>query len=234
MALSVSRTRIFEVSGGLSTNLGRRRFDHKHAANLGVGNPDFADIGAYEGPYRVNVVVMCWIDESYMNGGYERYYFDPCLYFAHLAGYRDVINKILVVKSGCLVPPYPEFNDPEKSPYLPGIKPVLPPGQSPPPEIRVETCNRPPESRAEFIDDFDNIRANVEPDYLCLSVDNSGSMKTIDIETHYSLAPDDNFKDWIQQNYPDITRARDGQFDFTNQAWVDEMRIQVQSIIDDL
>ncbi|MBA7637710.1 hypothetical protein ES703_45357 [subsurface metagenome] len=85
----------------------------------------------------------------------------------------------------------------------------------------------------ECIADFDRIRDGVVPDYLCLSVDNSGSMTTSTINPDPDY-PYTEFKNWIADNYPDtVIKARDVD-EFTNERWVDEMKIQVQSVIDDL
>lgn len=88
----------------------------------------------------------------------------------------------------------------------------------------------------DFINHFNRIRDGVVPDYLCLSVDNSTSMTTQHIQTAYSEA-DPNFIGWIKTNYPDtvIKRRDDPVLDeFDNERWVDEMRIQIQSVIDEL
>ena len=197
-----------------------------------------ADIGAYEFPPRV--VVMCWIDESspYHGGGGD--------FNGDLNNYQALINSLEgdVVKSGCLVPL------PAGEGGFRTIKGVLPenffPGD-PPPSVSVED---PPEgisiyefprtpttSRDDFISHFERICEGVVPDYLCLSVDNSGSMTTDTIEPHYSQEPGDNFIDWLKTNYPNtIRKRRDVEVlkEFENELWVDEMGIQVQSVIDDL
>jgi hypothetical protein len=219
--------------------LGYGRVDMNDVDNNGVGEPNYVDMGAYEsGPA---VVVMCWIDEShhfpggigdeeayYRRGGYTTFTID-------LTAYRNVINseKILVVKSGCLVPPDPNYPE--------GINAVLPEEYEydpnyPPEGISIEECNRWPDTNDvnEFIADFDRIRDGIEPDYVLLSVDNSGSMTTLSIQTAYG-----QFKTWLgdPNNYdfpkPSIV-TRDGEIDFTNERWVDEMRIQIQNVLDDL
>jgi len=168
-----------------------------------------ADIGAYE--FGVGqIVVMVWIDEStpYQNSS---------TYEADLVNYRALLNSgdVSIVQSGCLVPGMP-------------IAGVLPSGYSPPPEISVEESNRQPDLN-EIIADFDRIRDGV-PDYLCLSVGKSGSMSSP------PPAPGpgyDEFKSWIANNYPDtIVKTRDVD-EFDNERWVEEMKIQVQSVLDE-
>jgi len=185
--------------------------------------PNYVDIGAYEFASG-GIVVMVWIDESYMNGGLVQYYFDAPLYEEHLNQYRNIVSSCgAVIRSGCLVPPNPDLQE-----QAPGIEAVLPEGYDPPEDISVETCGRPP-SKNELIDDFDRICNGVVPDYLCLSVDNSGSLTTSRIQPGYG-----QFKDWIEENYPEtVIKARDGG-EFTKQAWVDEMRMQIQDVLEGL
>jgi len=221
--------------------LGLGRVDVRDVDNDGFGDPDYADIGAYEFPPRI--VVMCWIDESYYNGDFVTYYWDAELYDTHLAQYRDVIKskKIHVVKSGCLVPndtieyvlpegyfdpdPIPEYVNPDDPPE--GISIYKFPRDYPDPTL------------GDFISHFDRICDGVVPEYLCLSVDNSGSMTTSTINPYFGDPeldyPYTKFKEWIEDNYPEtVVNRRDGEDEFTNQAWIDEMRMQIQNVIDGL
>ena len=94
-----------------------------------------------------------------------------------------------------------------------------------------------------FITHFDRIRDGVVPDYLCLSVDNSGSMYTSTINPYDpdpALAyPYDKFITWLDDTYSISVNngnliRRDDWFDFENERWVDEMRIQLQNVVDGL
>jgi len=206
---------------------------------LGFHRP-YPDMGAYEGPTKV--VVMCWIDESYWPPDtLTRYYSEPQIFNEHFNEYANLINSSThyCVKSGCLVP----LNS---DPYIPpGIEPVLPedyfyPDPVPPQldpedwgaEISIYEFPRtnPTPVLQDFINHFDRIRDGVIPDFLCLSVDNSGSMTTSDIEPHYSQDQGDNFIDWIKDNYPDIIVKEQ---EFHDQAWVHEMTGQIQNVFDE-
>ena len=81
------------------------------------------------------------------------------------------------------------------------------------------------------------------PDYLCLSVDTSGSMMinlgsgwVPAIEPHYSKEPADNFIDWVKDNYPNtqILRRDTTEWDHSSshtERWFYEMKIQLQNVI---
>ncbi|GAG61510.1 unnamed protein product, partial [marine sediment metagenome] len=198
--------------------LARARIDI-YTDNTGTGDPNYADIGAYEFFYDLRIVVMCWIDESYWGGVY---YSDSTLYNAHLGQYRNLVPSVAIVKSGCRVPPNPNLQE-----TVPGIEPVLPEGYDPPPEISVETCSRKPNADdvEEFKDDFNDIRDGVVPDYLILIVDCSGSMTTTDIQPGYG-----EFKSWVEDNYlgTDIREQ-----EFLMQDWVNEITTGIQNLLEE-
>ncbi|MBA7685056.1 hypothetical protein ES703_93471 [subsurface metagenome] len=228
---------------------GLKRFNHRDVVNEGTGEPNYVEIGAYEvGP---RVVVMCWIDES-DNAYYSTT--DPNCeerFNDDLAKYRNLVDsgKFEIVKSGCLAP-LPK--GPGVPPPFRTIEGVLPYNYFDPPVPESVSVEDPPEgisiyefprtnpdpNRDDFINHFNRICDGMVPDYLCLSVDNSGSMYTSIIEPGYSEA-DPNFIGWIKTKYPDtIIKRRDvappDPDAFTNERWVDEMRIQIQNVVDDL
>ena len=82
---------------------------------------------------------------------------------------------------------------------------------------------------SSFISYFDRVRNGVVPDYLILSVDNSGSMDTLDIQEGYSMAQD-NFLDWIESNYPGTTTfERYPAYCWGDcERWVDEIKTAIE------
>ncbi|MBA7685054.1 hypothetical protein ES703_93469 [subsurface metagenome] len=97
----------------------------------------------------------------------------------------------------------------------------------------------------DFMNDFNDIRGDMVPDYVCLSVDNSGSMDTSTINPD-DIDPDlahpyDKFITWLDDKYSisvnngNLIRRDDEVLrEFRNEQWVDEMRIQIQSVLDGL
>jgi hypothetical protein len=197
--------------------LGLLRVDIPHIDD-GVGVPDYVDIGAYE--FRAKIVVMCWIDESEGSSPprYFSYYWDSELYDFHLAKYRNLLDSLggyAVVKSGCLVP---DDHDPQETSW------VLPEGYDAPDEINVEVCSRFPdhEDLTEMVEDFNDIRDGMVPDYLLLTVDDSDSMKLTDIwptQVEY-----DAFIQAIKAICPNIVVLPTERRKFTDEAWVKEIR----------
>jgi len=207
------------------------------------------DMGAYEGP--TTVVVMCWIDETKT----ESYYSNETMtmFNADITAYNDLLEQYpVIVKSGCLVPCNPGEE------YPPGIEPVLPEGYDIPEDGEIEPAD-PPEGISiyefprtyvdpepvldDFITHFNRIRGDMVPDYLCLSVDTSGSMMinlgsgwVPAIEPHYSKEPADNFIDWVKDNYPNtqILRRDTTEWDHSSshtERWFYEMKIQLQDVV---
>ena len=207
---------------------GRLRFDMS-VSDKGTGEPDYADIGAYEAPSDLQVVVMCWINES--GSGYCPPYGSVPNYNEDLTNYRNLIATLGIVRSGCYVPPYQgNPGDPTK---------VLPEGYSPPEEV---TMGGFPAKNdivlSDFTSRFNNlVQGGIEPEYVLLIVDNSGSMYTSHIEPHYSEATGDNFKEWItdSENYPNaVIKTQDGASDFTNERWLEAMRLLLEDALEEL
>ncbi|MBN2456150.1 MAG: hypothetical protein JXB29_06400 [Sedimentisphaerales bacterium] len=225
--------------------LGYHRCDVNSVSNTGAAEPNYADIGAYEsGPA---LVVMCWIDEAAITSqsGGEGYLYaqdDSVLnerpgmirYFTDLSDYRDIIKseKLLVVRSGCLAP------NPDCGTTL-----LLPKSFGTPNEvsgISVKTFPRregnpydvpepdPLDCLSTFTSDFNNIRGDVIPDHLLLSVDYSGSMITWHIEDSYS-----DFNDtWVPNNFPNtIIQTRDQSGQFMDERWLKEMKTQIENAV---
>ena len=227
--------------------IGWARWDSAAVGNTGIGEPDYADMGAYEA--RGTVVVMVWIDEST-----EAYYYDEQRYITDLDNYRNVINSSgLRVKSGCLVPL------PAGETTIEGVFPIdyfdssvpddVDPDDPLPGGISIYRFPRtnPSPTLTDFITHFNRVRDSVVPDYLCLSVDNSGSMDTDTINPYYGNPaldyPYDKFITWLDNTYGISVNngnliRRDAPLGnpnaFTSERWVDEMRIQVQGVIDGL
>jgi len=226
--------------------LGRGHVDMNGISNTGTGEPNYVDIGAYgftDGPAvgEVRIVVMCWIDESF-HPDEIKYYWGGERFSNHLFEYSQLLDLAdgVVVKSGCLVPL------PAGAGGFETIVGVLPvgyeyDGNAPPAGISIEECSRYPYATDvnEFIADFERIREGYWPDYVVLIVDRSGSMQpesVLVIQPAYSSGTP-NFVGWIGSNYPSpgtVLKRRDGPGQFVNELWVDEMRIQVEDVLDDL
>lgn len=213
--------------------LGHGRADVNDVNNTGKGDPNYADIGAYEFFYDLRIVIMVWINEStpqYTDlGGWD-------LFESDLANYRNVVSSVAVVKSGCRVP----TNEYEPHP----ITHVLPAGYpynpyNPPEGIGVENCNRPPSDPTnldELINDFEDIRGDIMPDYLLLVVDNSGSMfggdvwpGWPDVTTNY-----DNFVNEVEVRCPGIVIPEMRTFGSSHEDWVNEITKAIQSLLNEL
>jgi len=91
---------------------------------------------------------------------------------------------------------------------------------------------------SDFTSRFNNlVQGGIEPEYVLLIVDNSGSMYTSHIEPHYSEATGDNFKEWItdSENYPNaVIKTQDGASDFTNERWLEAMRLLLEDALEEL
>ena len=180
------------------------------------------DMGAYEGPVRI--VIMCWIDESddsYHRGG------GAAKFDTDLGNYRSVIQLAAVstVKSKCFVPSDPNPVDPKYHP----IEDVLPDGYSAPDEISIENCTRFPNNE-DIVEAFNDMRAIIVPDYLLLTVDNSGSMNMVDIWA--TQAAYDNFLESIRAICPDIVVAPERR-SFGNEQWLAEMVAMLEETVGD-
>lgn len=226
--------------------LGRGHVDMNGISNTGTGEPNYVDIGAYEftdGPAvgEVRIVVMCWIDESF-DPSESKYYWGGERFSNHLFEYSQLLDLAdgVVVKSGCLVPL------PAGAGEFDTIEGVHPneyeyDGNAPLAGISIEECSRYPYATDvdEFIADFERIREGYWPNYVVLIVDRSGSMQpesVLVIQPAYSSGTP-NFVGWIRSNYPSpgtVLKRRDGPGQFVNELWVDEMRIQVEDVLDDL
>jgi hypothetical protein len=169
----------------------------------GVVGPEYSDMGAYE--YPVKIVVMCWIDEaqgeSYNDDvGSKKY--SACgsiLYDRDYANYRNMINSLggtANIKSGCIVPGSYEGTQDRDN--------LVPLGYDRPDEVAFPLCSRFPDhdDLDEMVEDFNEIRGNMVPDYLVMSSDDSESMFLIDIWPDQSKY--DAFIDRIEAICPDI------------------------------
>ena len=193
--------------------LGYGRVDIDSIPNTGTGNPNYADMGAYEcrgsGTGCSDLtIVMCFIDET--QEGYI--YYGPDLFYEHLSAYRDSINGINI-KSICLVPGG-------------SIQSVLPGGYTydpydPPEGIIIELFPRPP-VLTDFQYYFNNLRGSCIPTNVILCVDNSGSMRTDVLEPAYS-----QFKEWIAAEYPGTNVYTDGT-SWGDELWVGEITRMIE------
>jgi hypothetical protein len=181
---------------------------------------------------------MCWIDESF-HPSESKYYWGGERFSNHLFEYSQLLDLAdgVVVKSGCLVP-LPAGDGGFET--IEGVHPneYEYDGNAPPGGITVVEFPRSGQVLSDFTSHFDRIREGYWPDYVCLSVDNSTSMTTSTIEPYYSEQTGNNFKYWLGTNYPDAAiKARDQEppsAEFTSELWVDEMRIQVEDVLDEL
>jgi len=167
----------------------------------GTGTPDYADIGAYEAYEVVDIVVMCWTDESvpnYLNGSAGQ-----ALFESDLAAFDDLIETETTNPAveyncmlGCYAPLpsgqggtygnlgdifYYDYFDPEH---------IYDPGQEPVPstytletdyaEIYVDgTFERSNPTLSDFTDAFEDLVGEVQPDYIILTEDTTGSMSGV-------------------------------------------------------
>lgn len=177
----------------------------ENPANPDPDDPDALAVAMFEG-VGSGIVAMCWIDESI-----STYYNNAAAYDADLTAYRQLLSQHPEdnIVSGCLVPPS------SQALCSGDIYCILPQGYSPPPEISVQLCGRPP-TLGELIADFDRIRGSIEPLHVVLCVDGSGSMTLATIQPGYG-----EFVDWLEYNYPEAIIHENTMSPF--QQWVESL-----------
>jgi len=204
----------------------------------GEGTPDYADMGAYEACERIYIVVMCWTDESennYFNEGQT----GQDKFDSDLAALDELLGDFFRSKESdyycmlaCYAPlpsgqPYTNNNLGDIFPddYFVGTPPSNYTLEGDYAEIYVDEFERANPTTAHFTTAFDNLIGDIDPDYIILTVDVSGSMNesTLEGSGEPPVAFSD-FKDGLAADYPDLDNANriiyGASVNFDDEQWI--------------